>query len=325
MATASIDRMVSELESEAAKVQNRILLNAGILVPVSLVLISIFIHLITHPVRQLDHAIRKLGSGNLQDSIIVSGPSDLRYLGQRLDWLRDQLTTLERAKYHFVRNVSHELKTPLANIHEGATLLADKIVGEVNSEQQGIIDIMLNNTNRLEHLISELIHYGSASGTKERVRPQRLDMRELVRSVIGDYELGLRSKTISLNLCLQPVAVSGNRGQLRLVVDNLMSNAVKYTAEGGSIEVSLSEKSGYLELDFRDEGPGVRPEERDLVFEPFYRSLAAREAGVKGSGLGLAIVKECMAGHQGKIEVLDAHDGRPGALFRVRMPIDPQV
>jgi two-component system sensor histidine kinase GlrK len=184
---------------------------------------------------------------------------------------------------------------------------------------------MLSNTSRLEHLINELIHYGSASGPREGVKPQRIDMREVVRGVIRDYELRLRAKSIALNQRLQSVSISGNRAQLRLVVDNLLSNAVKYTAEGGKIDVVLADRDGYLQLEFRDEGPGVRPEERELIFEPFYRSPSGRDAGVKGSGLGLAIVRECVAGHQGKVEVLDAHTSRTGALFRVRMPIDPQV
>jgi len=324
-AAKSIDRTVAELELEAAKVQNSILLNTGIFVPVSLLVISIFIHLITSPVRQFDRAIRQLGIGNLQDTIAVSGPSDLRYLGQRLEWLRDQLTTLERAKQQFVRNVSHELKTPLANIHEGATLLADQIVGEINSEQRGIIEIMLSNTSRLEHLICELIHYGSASGSREGVKFQRVDMRELVRAVVRDYELRLRAKSVSLIQRLQPAVMSGNRAQLRLIVDNLLSNAVKYCREAGTIELLLAERGGYLHLEVRDDGPGVRPDERGLIFEPFYRSSSGRDAGVKGSGLGLAIVRECVASHQGKVEVSDAESDRAGAAFRVRMPIDPQV
>ncbi|RYU61896.1 HAMP domain-containing histidine kinase [Methylolobus aquaticus] len=324
-AAASIDRMVAELELEASDVQNGILLTTGILVPVSLLVIAVFIHLITHPVRQFDRAIRQLGIGNLQDTISVSGPSDLRYLGQRLEWLRDQLTTLEWAKQQFVRNVSHELKTPLANIHEGATLLADQIVGEINSEQRGIIEIMLSNTNRLEHLISELIHYGSASGSREGVKFQRVDMRELVRAVVRDYELRLRAKSVSLVQRLSPVVMSGNRAQLRLVVDNLLSNAVKYVKECGTIDILLAERDGYLHLEIRDDGPGVRLDERGLIFEPFYRSSSGRDAGVKGSGLGLAIVRECVASHQGKIDVSDAESGQSGAVFRVRMPIDPQV
>jgi two-component system sensor histidine kinase GlrK len=325
LSSRSIDRMVAELERKTSVVQNDILFRTGILIPASLLLITVFIYLITHPIRQLDRAIRQLGTGNLSDPIEVVGPRDLRYLGQRLEWLRDQLTTLERAKQQFVRNVSHELKTPLANLHEGATLLADQIVGEINSEQQGIIEIMLNNSHRLEHLISELIHYGSASGHRDRAKRERTDLREIVRAVINDYELRLRSKSITLIQRLQPVQMRANREQLRLVVDNLLSNAVKYTPDQGVIEVSLAEKSGQVQLEVQDDGPGIKAEERSRVFEPFYRVPSGRDAGVKGSGLGLAIVRECVAGHQGKVEVVDPHQGRSGACFQIRLPLDPNV
>ena len=318
-----IDRMVASLEQETGLVQNRILVQTGILVPASLLLISIFIYLITHPIRQLDQGIRQLGTGNLRDPIEVSGPRDLRYLGQRLEWLRDQLTTLEQGKQHFVRNVSHELKTPLANIHEGATLLADQIVGEINAEQRGIVEIMLGNAQRLEHLISELIHYGSANVRRDVAKLERVDLREIVRAVAKDFELRLRAKSITLIEDLHPAVLSGNREQLRLVVDNLLSNAVKYTPEQGGIEISLFEQGGSIQLKVQDDGPGIRPEDRNLVFEPFFRAHPGREAGVKGTGMGLAIVRECVASHQGIVDVVDANSERSGACFRVRLPVDP--
>lgn len=318
-----IDRMVVEREHETSAVQQRILMQTAFLVPASLLLISLFIYLITHPIRQLDLGIRQLGTGNLRDPIAVSGPMDLRYLGQRLEWLRDQLKTLEQGKQHFVRNVSHELKTPLANIHEGATLLADQIVGEINAEQRGIIEIMLANSNRLEHLISELIHYGSANVGLYNAKRERLDVRGIVQSVVKDFELRLRAKTITLNQDLHSVVMSGNREQLRLVVDNLLSNAVKHTPEQGTIDIRLSTHDGMMQLTVQDDGPGIRPEDRALVFEPFFRASAIRDAGVKGTGLGLAIVRECVASHQGIVDVLDAHSGRTGSCFRVRLPVDP--
>lgn len=325
LASTAIDRTVAELERKTTTVQDEILFRTGILIPASLLLITVFIYLITNPIRQLDRGIRQLGTGNLDDVIEVAGPRDLRYLGQRLEWLRDQLTTLEAAKQQFVRNVSHELKTPLANLHEGATLLADQIVGEINSEQQGIIEIMMNNSNRLEHLINELIHYGSAGGHRDRGQRQRVDLRDIVRRVIDDYELRLRGKSITLVQRLQPVHLMANREQMRLVVDNLLSNAVKYTPDQGVIEVILAEKNGQAQLEVQDDGPGIPAGERSRVFEPFYRLASGKHAGVKGTGLGLAIVRECVAGHQGKVEVVDPHVGRCGACFKIRLPVDPNV
>lgn len=318
-----IDRIVAERERETSAIQRRILWQTGFLVPASLVLISLFIYLITHPIRQLDQGIRQLGTGNLRDAIQVSGPKDLRYLGQRLEWLRGQLASLEQGKQHFVSNVSHELKTPLANIHEGATLLADQIVGEINAEQQGIVDIMLANTGRLEHLISELIHFGSANVAYYVAKRERVDLQEIVRSVVEDFELRVRSKSIHLRQDLHSAVTAGNREQLRLVVGNLLSNAVKYTPEHGEIEIILRESAGTIVLQVQDDGPGVRPEERGLVFEPFFRANPRPDPAIKGTGLGLAIVRECVASHQGRVDVIDAPSGRGGACFRVQLPVDP--
>lgn len=318
-----IDRLVAERERETFAVQQRILVQTAILVPASLLLISLFIYLITQPIRQLDQGIRQLGTGNLRDAIHVTGPKDLRYLGQRLDWLRGQLTSLEQGKQRFVSNVSHELKTPLANIHEGATLLADQIVGEINAEQQGIVDIMLANAQRLEHLISELIHFGSANVAYYGAKRERLELRDIVRSVVEDFELRIRAKSIRLKQDLHSAVIAGNREQLRLVIGNLLSNAVKYTPEHGEIAILLRESAGTIHLQVQDDGPGIRPEDRSLVFEPFFRASPPRDPAIKGTGLGLAIVRECVAGHQGKVEVIDAPSGRGGACFRVQLPVDP--
>jgi two-component system sensor histidine kinase GlrK len=113
----------------------------------------------------------------------------------------------------------------------------------------------------------------------------------------------------------------GNAEQLRTIVDNLLSNAVKYSPTGGEIRLSLRKDGGHMELEIEDDGPGVDPDERGRVFEPFFQGRAARALGVKGTGFGLAIVAECVANHHGKVEVLESHDDDAGARIRVQIPV----
>lgn len=311
---------VRALESQSEAVQQRILTRSSRVLPISVVLILLLAFLIIRSIRQLDLAIRRLGGGDLLRPIRVVGPKDLEYLGQRLDWLRGRLLALEEAKQQFMRHVSHELKTPLATIHEGTGLLAEEVVGVLNTEQQDIARILVANTHKLETLISSLINYSQANAHPSALRRERFEASALTRAVIEDNQILLRAKSISLKPTLRPLQVYGNPEQFRTIVDNLLSNAIKYSPEGGEIRIDLRKGGGHLELEIEDEGPGVDKEERTEIFEPFFRGKAGREGTAGGSGLGLAIVSECVVAHHGIVEALDPRAGRTGARIRVQIP-----
>ena len=119
----------------------------------------LFAVLIARPIRQLDQAIRQMGTADFTHAIEVNGPQDLRYLGQRLEWLRTRLHELEEQQNRFLRHVSHELKTPLTAVREGAELLRDNVGGELSPEQREIVRIVRENTLSLQKLIEDLLTY----------------------------------------------------------------------------------------------------------------------------------------------------------------------
>jgi two-component system sensor histidine kinase GlrK len=212
------------------------------------------------------------------------------------------------------------LKTPLANIHEGAALLADEVVGELDPEQREIVHILSTNSRKLEALIAELIKYSQANARPSAHVREKVEVARLVDETIEDNQLRLRSKSVAVAPTLRPVRVLGNPEQLRTIVDNLLSNAIKYSPAGGEIRIGLRHSAGHMELEFEDDGPGIPPEEREHVFEPFFQGRAAEEEGVGGTGLGLAIVSECVAGHHGKVEALPPRPDKRGARIRVLIP-----
>lgn len=316
-----VDAEVDNLQARSDAVQRRMLQQSSILLPISVVLISFVTFFIIRSVRQMDHAIRKLGAGDFVQPIQVTGPKDLEYLGERLDWLRSRLRGLEEAKQQFIRHVSHEIKTPLATIHEGTELLADEVVGELNTEQREIAQIVVSNTQKLDTLIAELINYSQVNARPGAMLREMVDMAKLVSDLIEDYQIRLRTKSIELVDRLLPVELEGNPDQLRTVVDNLLSNAVKYSPVGGEIRVTLRPNGGHMELEVEDDGPGIEPDERKHVFEPFFQGKAAREQGIAGTGMGLAIVSECVSGHHGKVEALEPRPDKKGARIRVQIPL----
>jgi two-component system sensor histidine kinase GlrK len=318
---ARIEDEARSLESLSRETKQNLVLHIVLLLSMSFIVLVVFVYQLHHPIRQIDLFIRTLGAGNFTQPIRVVGTRDAEFLGERLEWLRTHLNDLEMAKQRFMRNVSHEIKTPLATLHEGADLLLDEVVGELNSEQKDIARILVSNADKMDKLIVKLINYSQVSACRARQRFVRIDMRLLVNELLGDYRLQLLNKSITVAQSIKPVELFADKGQMRTIVDNLLSNAVKYSPEGGEIRLSLTQKGGHMELEIEDDGPGIDPDEREKVFEPLYLGRSSRALGVKGTGFGLAIVAECVASHFGKVEVLTSHDGCEGAHIRVKIPL----
>jgi two-component system sensor histidine kinase GlrK len=137
--------------------------------------------------------------------------------------------------------------------------------------------------------------------------------------VLRAHRLVAAARAIRFERRMTPVLVEGDADKLRVVVDNLITNAIKFSPREGVIHVGLEKHEGRAVLDVVDQGPGVAAEERERVFEPFFRGTRARRGTVKGSGLGLAIAKEYVLAHRGKIEVIE--EGK-GGHFRVKLPLN---
>ena len=146
-------------------------------------------------------------------------------------------------------------------------------------------------------------------------------MKRLVESLLEDYRTRLEAKSLTVKELVQPVEYRGTPDQLRTIVDQLLSNAVKFSPEGGEIRIILRALGNVMELEVEDDGPGIDPEEGQRLFEPFYRGRAARAAATEGTGLGLAIVSECVANHRGRIAILEPRQDERGARIRVELPL----
>src|SRR4030095_13213861 len=152
-------RSTDVMREEAASVHVLFLWQAVALSLGAVVFSAIFVGLISRPIRQIDYAIQRLGAGEVGTSIQISGPHDLQYLGQRLNWLRGRLRQLEDEKRKFLQHVSHELKTPLTALREGTALLEEGVVGELNEAQSEIVDILQQNGMQLQKLIEDLLNF----------------------------------------------------------------------------------------------------------------------------------------------------------------------
>jgi two-component system sensor histidine kinase GlrK len=311
-----IERL-QQTAAEGSKTWGYLALAAGL---IAMLLAITFAVLIARPIRQLDQAIRQMGTADFTHAIEVNGPQDMRYLGQRLEWLRSRLHELEEQQNRFLRHVSHELKTPLTAVREGAELLRDRVGGDLSPEQREIVRIVRENTLSLQKLIEDLLSYHQTRS----IEPQTLGpvaLVDVVRRVVREHKLAALARLITVEARLEPSIIVGDGEKIRAIVDNLLSNAIKYSPRSGAIAIELHSDGDDAVLDVIDEGPGISAADRPHIFESFYQGKTAPEGRIKGSGLGLAIAREYTLAHGGRIELVDRADGRRGAHFRLRLPL----
>jgi two-component system sensor histidine kinase GlrK len=314
------ERAIEQLQNIAAQGRQKWRYLAYATAAIALALAILFAVLIARPIRQLDQAIRQMGTADFTHRIEVNGPQDLRYLGQRLEWLRSRLSDLEAQQNRFLRHVSHELKTPLTAVREGAELLRDNVGGKLSPEQRDIVRIVRDNTLSLQKLIEDLLTYHQTKA----MEPQTLGpvlLPDVIRRVVKEHKLAALARIVAFEAKLRPAMVIGDGEKIRTIVDNLVSNAIKYSPRSGTITLNLAAEKGFAVLDVIDQGHGVDPEDRRNIFESFYQGKPPSEGRVKGSGLGLAIAREYALAHGGRIEVMDRVDGKSGAHFRLWLPL----
>jgi two-component system sensor histidine kinase GlrK len=318
-----IETDLSRLQSQTAETQQYLFwLSAGLIILTAL-LVALFTFVLLRPIRQIDSAISQLGKGTFSKPIAVRGPSDLEDLGRQLEWLRMRLLELAQERNRFLRHMSHELKTPLANIREGTELLMDGAVGELDSSQREVTAILRDNGIKLQQLIENLLSFSAWQARHTGLEISEFHLRPLVKSVLETHQLTLLAQRVHLELKVQDIELRADRAKLKLILDNLLSNALKYSPRGGTIYIHASQDRDVLVLDVADTGPGISKDERGAIFEAFYSGRAPTAGHLKGTGIGLSVVNEFVQAHGGSIEILD--EVFPGAHFRVRLPLAPSL
>lgn len=289
---------------------------SGLVAVLSLLLILLFTYLIIHPVRQIESRILSLGAGIEPDQKPVDGPAELVLLGERILWLHDKLKELEQQKYQFLRHVSHELKTPLAVLREGADLLSEQLVGPLNPDQQEICLMLEQNSRRLQTLIERLLDFNRLSQQEEFERVP-VALRPLLTELCAEYRLAIESKEVKVHLPETDLVLQTDPYRLRLIVDNLFSNAVSYGAQGGQIWIRYGQGEQESWLEVANEGHTIPQDERERIFEPFEQGSIARQGLLKGSGMGLSIARESAISLGGELSLVD--DAQAPVCFRLTL------
>jgi two-component system sensor histidine kinase GlrK len=272
---------------------------------------------LARPFKRLERAIVGLGENRLDVPIDIHGPADIRRVSQQLEWLRLRLTELDADKARFLRHVSHELKTPLAALREGVSLLEDGVTGALNPAQREVTQILQQNTVALQGQIEALLRFNAAAFEARELRRERTPLLPLIEEQIEAQRLQWQANGLTVRAEGEPISVVVDPVKLGTAVANLLSNAIRFSARGGTITLTVSSSADTAQIDIADAGPGIAEGDRDRVFEPFYRGARQPQHSVKGTGIGLSIVQEYIAAHGGRVTLLP--EG-PGARFRIALP-----
>lgn len=318
VAQARFDSEVAILRRNIQQMRRALMALAGAVAAAAVLAALAFAWLINRPMRQITASIGSLGRAELDQPIRVSGPRDLQAIGVSLDWLRQRIRDLEAQKSTFVRHMSHELKSPLANIRAGIDLLKDDAAGDL--DKQEIAAIVERNAARLQRQIDDLLQYAGWQDAQPPQLPGPVRLQELIEKSMADQRPEARSRNIQLRAELEALTVTGDEGQIRSIVDNLIGNAIKYSPNDSGIDVRLSRWGDAAHIDVEDQGPGIPEPLRERVFEPFFRGPEATTTA--GTGIGLSLAAAAARAHGGSIRIIDK---RNGAHFQAELPLVKNV
>ncbi|GGD59358.1 HAMP domain-containing sensor histidine kinase [Lacimicrobium alkaliphilum] len=310
-----IDTEIEAIEQKADQLRET-LLQSALVIPASMLIAILFVRLITGPINQLKPQIRRLERGDFDRPVTVKGAMDIVEVAEILEAMREKLLTLEKQKTGFIRHISHELKTPLAAIREGAELLYDGTTGKLNPEQEEVSAIIRNSVGRLQQLIEDLLNFNMVLDHAKALKQSGL-LGLALQKVIADRQLQIQSKALTVRLPEHDYLLRINPEQLRVILDNLVSNAVKFSPSEGEISITAGFETDTWWLRVADQGPGVPIDDREQVFEPFFQSSQQPQAKVKGSGLGLTITRELIEKYKGSIRLKEASEG---CCFEIQFP-----
>lgn len=318
---AFIDNEVERIRSTSREARWFLLLCVFALVPTTLLLVGLFTLVISKPIRQIRRAVHRLGQGDFEQPVAISAPSvELDALGGQLDWMRRRLEALESQKNQFLQHMSHELKTPLASIREGTELLRDGTLGSLSVQQSEVVDILQRNSLELMALIENLLNFAAWRQQSGQLEREEFRLRDVAAQVAERHRLPIETRNLAVELPEPELRIHADRDRIRLILDNLVANAVKFSPVHGKIGIHGYRGHHMTLIEVTDEGPGIDQAEREHVFTPFYQTHegVAADAHVRGTGIGLSVVREGVRAHGGDVEIVDVSGG--GTCFRIRLP-----
>ncbi|WFB57147.1 HAMP domain-containing sensor histidine kinase [Paenibacillus sp. BR1-192] len=282
----------------------------------SLLILIASIYLV-RPIKKLTKATRRIAAGDFSVKLNIKQTSELGTLARSFEDMMHELQQLEQLRREFVTNVSHEVQSPLTSISGYAQAL--KQVNLSDDERRRYLDIIIAEAKRMSKMSDSLLKLSLLESQSQQLGLSTLSLDEQIRRVIVALQPQWAARSIQFELDLQPVKVTADHDQLNQVWTNIIGNSIKFSKDGGVINVSIKQDMNNVTVRISDTGIGISLEDQKRIFERFFKTDRSRSRKYEGSGMGLAIVKQIVSLHQGDIRV-ESEPGQ-GTTFIVTLPI----
>ena len=286
---------------------------------IAIVFCLVFSQIITKPITALTRSIQRMARGDFSTRVKVRGSGEMRRLARTFNSMSEKIESLDQARNQFVSNASHELKTPLATMKIMIESLIYQPEMEAGLRTEFMSDIN-REIDRLSSVVTDLLTLVRMDVKDVKLTRENLSLSALIRDTKHLLSPMIKKRSQTVNLSIQDDCdMYADRTKLQQVVYNLMENAVKYTQEGGTVDVTLQRIGRDAVMTVKDNGPGIPAEHLPHIFDRFYRVDKARSREAGGTGLGLAIVHQLVMLHGGEIHV-ESEEGK-GTSFIVELPL----
>ena len=309
-----------DTSGQKSAIANSAILILGCVFLTGSIVFLVIADIIVKPLTRLTNAIKELSNGNYNVRVDNVGQDEISKLNQGFNQMARQLAKQDETRQKFISDISHEFQTPLTSIQGFANILKEE---DLPKEQRvKYANIILYNSKRLSSLAKNMLQLPLLDREEIELELTNYSLVEQMNRVISTQENQAMEKNIEIvfEMPKKEIFIEGDEQRLEQVWTNIISNAIKYTNEGGLITITMKKNSKDIEISIEDTGIGMSKEVVSHIFERFYREDKARN--VEGNGLGLAIVKSIVDLHHGKIDILSQVD--VGTNFIVRLPIEKQ-
>lgn len=298
------------------KSYNAMIFAAVIALIIAMVMGAIFARTIAAPVKKITNAAKALKEGDYSARTGMTGSDEIARLGNMFDLMADSVESNRKLERRLVTDVAHELRTPLMAIQSTVEAMIDGVF-KPDAER---LETLNSEVQRLSRLVDALLKLSRLESRTKPIEQKKVDLAEMLSSVVQTHQAYIHDAGLNLEFEYDPhVYVFGDADLLRQATANLISNAVRYTPEGGTITIMARKGDLMGQIVVKDTGIGLTPEEAKLVFQRFWRADSGRARATGGLGIGLSVVKEIVEQHNGWVRV----EGRPneGACFTIYIPL----
>lgn len=298
------------------KSYNAMIFAAVIALIIAMVMGAIFARAIVAPVKKITNAAKALKEGDYSARTGMNGSDEIARLGNMFDLMADSVEANRKLERRLVTDVAHELRTPLMAIQSTVEAMIDGVF-EPDEER---LETLNSEVQRLSRLVDALLKLSRLESRTKPIEQKKVDLTEMLSAVVQTHQAYIHDAGLNLEFEYDPhVYVFGDADLLRQATANLISNAVRYTPEGGTITIMARKGDLMGQIVVKDTGIGLTPEEAKLVFQRFWRADSGRARATGGLGIGLSVVKEIVDQHNGWVRV----EGKPneGACFTIYIPL----